>query len=104
MNVSKPQNMTPNATAIMAAVIRSTPRHLITGLVASTVLVGLREGFPTRVESPVLRDLLMCVLPSRGIRVAGCLGEASTRHTYRCRGTGGDIERKPEILNSLRRC
>ena len=29
--------------------------------------------------------------------MAGCLGEASTRHTCRCQSTNGYIERKPEI-------
>src|SRR5471030_1742111 len=81
MKVSKPQNMTPKATASMAAVIRSTPRQPMSGRVASVVLRAVREVRAVCVDTLVGRWVVILLSFSRGIRVAGCLGEAGTRHT-----------------------
>src|SRR5665648_329509 len=61
MKVLKPQKTTPNATASMAAVIRSTPRQRIRGLAASTVGGALREDLSVCAESFMARGSVIAV-------------------------------------------
>src|SRR5665647_1443798 len=62
MKVSKPQNMTPKATASMAAVIRSTPRQPMSGRVAGVVAGGVREVRAVCVGSVVGRWVVIAVV------------------------------------------
>src|SRR5450759_382257 len=103
MKVSKPQNMTPNATASMAAVIRSTPRQRIRGRVARMAPGSLSAaGAGTAVEWCAF--MALCLFPWNP---CGWMPRGGEHPSYRPAGAGAQQEygeRAPEILNFLRRC